>query len=479
LTRLGSVALRGVQVPSVSLVPRAADTTEAVDAADLAGGYGLVADEWQALVLEGWLGLRRDGKWSSPRCGLAVPRQNGKNGILEIRELYGLVLRGEKFLHTAHEVKTARKAFARLLSFFDNERVFPELAALVTEVRRTNGQEAIYLANGGSVEFIARSKGSGRGFTVDVLVCDEAQDLSDDALAALLPTISAAPLGNPQTILTGTPPTVNMAGEVWTRMRESAHAKQDTRLCWHEWSCERDVDLDDVANVARANPAIPTRLSLETIADERAAMDDATFGRERLGIWEAVKSAGGAVSPASWADTLDAASAADLVAAFAVDVAVDRQSAAIGTAGKRADGLVHVEVVDHHRGTGWVVGRCVELDGRHGPCSFVVDKGGPAASLIPDMKAAGLAVVEVGTGEVAASYGLFVDALAGRTLRHGPQPELDAAADGAKTRPCGDGGFAFGRKASGADISPLVAVSLAHWAAVTETGDLNPINNVW
>jgi hypothetical protein len=154
--------------PRVRLVPRGSGS-EADDACELASGYGLTPDDWQAMVLSGWLGLRRDGLWSAPRCGLAVPRQNGKNGILEVRELYGLVFRGEKFLHTAHEVKTARKAFLRLLHFFDNPRKFPELAELVKEVRRTNGQEAVVLDNGGSVEFIARSKGSGRGFTVDVL----------------------------------------------------------------------------------------------------------------------------------------------------------------------------------------------------------------------------------------------------------------------------------------------------------------------
>ena len=104
-------------------------------------------------------------------------------------------------LHTAHEVKTARKAFLRLAGFFESARQWPELAALVSEVRRTNGQEAIVLTNGGSVEFIARSKGSGRGFTVDDLVCDEAQELGTEAYAALKPTISAAPSGDPQTCL--------------------------------------------------------------------------------------------------------------------------------------------------------------------------------------------------------------------------------------------------------------------------------------
>jgi hypothetical protein len=65
-----------------------------------------------------------------------VPRQNGKNALIEVRELFGMVGRGEKFLHTAHEVKTARKAFKRLQHFFgtkpdDPGAKFPELNALV------------------------------------------------------------------------------------------------------------------------------------------------------------------------------------------------------------------------------------------------------------------------------------------------------------------------------------------------------------
>ena len=149
------------------------------DAIELATLYGLVPDEWQEWVLEGWLARTRSGKLASSQCGLAVPRQNGKNACLEIVELFKVVVLGRKILHTAHEVKTARKAFLRLRSFFENERQWPELAALVKEIRRTNGQEAIVLTNGGSVEFIARSKGSGRGFTMDDLVLDEAQTIKN------------------------------------------------------------------------------------------------------------------------------------------------------------------------------------------------------------------------------------------------------------------------------------------------------------
>lgn len=53
---------------------------------------------------------------------------------------------------------------------------------------------------------VARSVGSARGFTNVVVVCDEAQAMSDEDLEALGSATSAAPLGDQQKIYTGTPP---------------------------------------------------------------------------------------------------------------------------------------------------------------------------------------------------------------------------------------------------------------------------------
>jgi hypothetical protein len=158
----------GSQVPRRLIAPSPeggyyADHAE--DAVEYAAFYRLKADPWQATTCEAW--LRQDtvtGKWLASTWVITVSRQNGKNGALEIVELYGMAELGLKFLHTAHEVKTARKAFRRLKFFFGEQKNdpnanFPELNAMVSEVRNTNGQEAIELRNGGSVEFIARSKG--------------------------------------------------------------------------------------------------------------------------------------------------------------------------------------------------------------------------------------------------------------------------------------------------------------------------------
>src|SRR5690606_42159086 len=69
----------------------------------------LFRSEWQRYVLEHSLGEREDGRWCAFEVAVVVPRQNGKNVIIEARELAGLFLWGEKvIIHSAHQVKTAR-----------------------------------------------------------------------------------------------------------------------------------------------------------------------------------------------------------------------------------------------------------------------------------------------------------------------------------------------------------------------------------
>lgn len=453
----------------MALVPSAA-RSEADDAGFLASAYELTPDPWQGTVLDGWLGLRPDGRWAATRRGLAVPRQNGKNGVLEIDELFKMVSLGRRILHTAHEVKTCRKAFLRLAGFFENERQWPELADLVKDIRRTNGQEAIILHNGGSCEFIARSKNAGRGFTVDDLVCDEAQELTEDALAALLPTISAAPSGMPQQTFTGTPPSPTNNGEVFTRMRKEALTGHKGRLAWFEWSNDPKADLDDPQTIANANPALGIRLGWETIEDERAAMDDETFARERAGVWGA-GARRSVIDPDVWAELTDGRSQPGEPLAFGVNVSLDGKSAVIAVAGRRPDERVHVELVPccrrHGRdgggcpGTSWVADRAAELDQKWKPQGgFVLYPGGPAGAQILPMTNAGVEPVLISGRELAAACGLFYGLAIEDGLRHLGQPDLATAVDGAQKRMLGDA-WIWHMKDSATEISPLYAATLA------------------
>lgn len=341
-----------MQMPRVSLVPDFA-FSHVEDAAFLSAGYGLTLDEWQWHVLEAWLAETKFGRWAAGRCGLAVPRQNGKNGAIEVRELYGMVALGEKFLHTAHEVKTARKAFKRLQWFFgeranDPGAKFPELNRLVKEVRNTNGQEAIVLKNGGSVEFIARSKGSGRGFTVDVLVLDEAQELNDDHMEALLPTTSSAPLQNPQVIFTGTPPNPGSNAGVFKRIRSEGVSGSGNRLAWHEWSIEEPITLEQVTDKDfwyACNPSLGGRLLEEVIEQELPpTMTLDGFMRERLGFWrETADGTSRLISADDWARSVVEV-APDGVISFGVAFSYDGLRMAVAGSRKHDDG-VFVELV--------------------------------------------------------------------------------------------------------------------------------------
>src|SRR5690606_32882264 len=99
-------AKRGSQVPRVLSGPTV-ELSDYEDAVVLARGYDLPPDPWQELVLMHWLAYTPAGLWLSKRLGLAVPRQNGKNAVLEIFELHVMINLGMRVLHTAHEVKTA------------------------------------------------------------------------------------------------------------------------------------------------------------------------------------------------------------------------------------------------------------------------------------------------------------------------------------------------------------------------------------
>lgn len=455
--------------PRIRQSPRSV-SSDVDDAAFLSSGYGLTPDDWQEDVLDDWLGRRRDGRWSAATCGLAVPRQNGKNGIIEIRELFGMIALGEKFLHTAHEVKTARKAFIRIASFFENPRQYPELVALVKEIRKTNGQEAIVLTNGGSCEFIARSKGSGRGFTVDVLVCDEAQDLTDEELAALLPTISASPSGNPQVILTGTPPDPDKGqqGEVFARVRRDGESGRDKRLAWTDFGVADGPlpDVDDRDVWSAANPALASRLNIAEVVRERGLMSPERFAAERLGWWgDPSKATSTAFGPGNWEACATQQSPPEHVDAIGLAVSFDRDWASIGAASKSGE-LVSVGAVERRAGVGWLVSEAKRIQGEY-RCAVVVDGKGPTADLIPALEAAGIDLTVTNTADVLDACASLFDRVQERTISHPAHPDLDTAVVGANKRAVGDR-WAWGRK--GADISMLEAVTLAAWSATRLDG---------
>lgn len=463
-----SPLLTGAQPPRVRHAPpRVGPLGDVV--VGTARNVGLPLDIWQADVILDALSVDAvSGRWLTPRVAVSVPRQNGKGAIIEALEiafLLGVFGDARVAIHSAHEYKTAQNGFQRIASYFET---IPVLARAREEGRVKIGVSTAreFIAVTGpdgvtrTLKFMARSKGSGRGFSADLLILDEAQELSEQVWAAILPTVSARP--NAQVWLFGTPPDETMNGEVFARFRENGLAATDPRLAYFEWSPEPDADPADPAVWAQTNPAYPHRISLETIRDEFLSMDLDTFVRERLGGWDASLSY--AVIPEDTWEALVGQSDPEGRVVFSIDVNPERSRASIGVAGFLPGGdRVMVQAIENRKGTDWIVPRLKELTGRWPYVSIVVDTAGPAAALLPELKAAKVRrLVTITTGEVVQAVGGFYDAVMAGKILHPGQPVLDEAVAAARKRPLGEA-WAWQRRATDSDITPLVAVTFAHY----------------
>lgn len=436
-----------------------------LEVTELAASAGLLLDPWQADALEVALGERADGQWAARQVGLIVPRQNGKGSVLEALELGGLFLfeSCRLIIHSAHEFATSAEAFLRLLFLVENT---PDLDRLVHKVHRAHGAEGIELKDGTRIKFKTRTSGGGRGFSGDLVVLDEAYNLPDKAISALMPTMSAMP--NPQLWVTSSHPLETPESAVLRRF--CARGRKGSRgLAYVEYSA--DVDPDEVTpellaepeHWAEANPGYPDRIGDEAIEGELMIMLPGDFAIERLGIIriDLTERNAWAIPAEDWAACCDPDSEIEGRHVFALDVAEDWTWSAFAAAGRSSLGpYVHAEVVDYRPGTGWVIARAKELKARHGG-AVAIAKGSPAASLIDRLKRSGLEVIEVAIEDYARQCGQMKVAAADGWLRHIGQGELDTAVSGAARRDHGDGAFVWGRKKSDVDVAPLGAVTLA------------------
>lgn len=475
------------QAPRYCITPTVenADTRDGDVAIDLAAGYGLTLDPWQANAVRSWMRTDCNRRWCATTWGLSVPRQNGKNGALEAVELYLMAVRGLKILHTAHLLSTARKAFKRLMHFFGRERNdpaanFPELNALVVDVRRTNGQEAIELSNGGLIEVSARTSAAGRGTSFDVLVIDEAQEYEEDEQEALEPSTSASPSGQPVTIYMGTPPkTIGLRGEPFVRIRNAAVTGKSSKAAWVEHSAHGELDrmaepelaafVRDRRNWVDANPACPHRISLETIEGECEKWSPRSFARERLNMWPLPSvNKTHPITEKMWTPLLDEEPDPDApLAAIGLDMNPERTRVTI-TMSTWTERGQHLELAADapydDSGESALVAWVKERAKWRTP--VVIDAFSPARSLVPSLKAKRMKVYVLGASEFAeASMGLHDDIKFG-AVSHFGQEQLTQSILGVTREPMGKAGaWKFSRESIEVALMPTVSAACAHYGA--------------
>lgn len=401
---------------------------------------------------------------------ITVPRQSGKTTLLLAKMVHRALGFGsrQRILYTAQTRGAARMKW-------EDEHVAALEASRYRKlftVRRQLGQEAIRWKNGSKHGITSNTEKAGHGETLDEGVIDEAFAQEDDRLEqAFKPAMITRPQPQQGVVSTaGTRKSVYLRGKV-DAGRERCEAGAGDSVAYFEWSAADDDDPADPATWLRCMPALGHTISVDAIRADFESMKLPEFRRAYLNQWpDAVPDQWLVIAEDQWRRLADERSEPVGRVAFAVHVSLDRSWAAIGVAGRRADGLTHVEVIDYRPGTAWVTGRLVQLRDRWNPCGIVVDAGGPAGSLIADLEAAGLEVVKPTAGNVAHAFGHFIDAVIPSegepSLRYMPHPALDTAVAGAVTRKLGES-KAWDSKAASVDICPLVAVTNAAWGLAT------------
>jgi hypothetical protein len=433
---------------------------------DLAAKVGkslrLDPDAEQRWILDQIYAEKAPGVPSAFEVCIVGPRQNIKSSTLEIAALTDLFVIGVPLtVWTAHQFKTSRKSFEDM-----RRRIIrnPEFSSRC-KFRDSHGEEAIILHSGETIEFHARSGGSGRGFTCDRLVLDEALYLRPGDMGALLPTMITVPDSQ---VRYGSSAGFSFSGAL-RALRDRGRRGDDTSLAYVEYGAprkdcaERDCRhvygtvqgcaLDDRRLWWAANCAMWSgRITEEGMENQRKALesDSAEFMREFLSWWEEPADESTAFDLDVWGKQADPSAERGSSFVFAIATAPDRSWSAIAMAWERPDGRVQVSLADYRPGTSWAAERLAELHERWGTGPVITDTA--SRGLIDGAE-------EPSEGDQAIAHNAMYDAVIGQQVWHDNQAAMNAAVKGAQWRPMGNTQV-LDRKGS-TEISPIVAACLA------------------
>lgn len=463
---------KGRQTPTKSVV-LPYFVTKGQKAIDLYNQSGRTAQEWQELLLSDILAVNEDGLWVHTKFGYSVPRRNGKNEIVAIREMYGLI-HGERILHTAHRTTTSSSASKRLANIL-NGMGYTEIARpkngetykKAYTYSKQFGLERITLLDegGGSCDFRTRSSKGGLGEGFDLLVIDEAQEYTDDQESALKYVVTDSK--NPQTIFCGTPPTPISSGTVFTKLRQDILAGAKQNAGWAEWSVDKQSDPHDKELWYETNPSLGTVFTERSVLDEIGS-DTVDFNIQRLGLWLKYNQKS-AISKAEW-ETLKADALPELKGQLFVGVKYghDGNHVALSIAVKTKDKKIFVETVDCREvkaGNQWILGFLKKAS----VSKVVVDGANGQQLLADDMKEVGLKKPTLPTvKEIILANASFEQGIFQANISHMGQPSVEQIIGNCEKRSIGaNGGFGYKSLRDEIEVAILDSIILAYWACST------------
>lgn len=444
----------GQQTPTQSIVIPYKQT-EGKTAIELYNSTGRTAQSWQELLLFDILAFNDDGLWTHSKFGYSVPRRNGKNEILAIREMYGL-FNGEHIIHTAHRTSTTHSAWERLYDLLEKASIE------ITSSYRAYGKEHIEVAGGGKIEFRTRTSKGGLGEGFDLLIIDEAQEYQDDQESALKYVVSDSP--NPQTIFCGTPPTPVSSGTVFTKLRESSLKGETINTGWAEWSVEKESDVNDVNLWYLTNPSLGTILTERKIKDE-VGSDNIDFNIQRLGLWIKYNQKS-AISEIEWGE-LKVNTLPNLKGKLFVGISFskDGTNASMSIAIKTTNNKVFIESIDCQNvrnGDGWIINFLKKADIE----KVIIDGASRQKILQEEIKEAKIktTVILPTVTEVIMANSTFEQSIFSKNIIHMNQPSLTQVITNCEKRAIGGaGGFGYRSLKVENEIGLLDSVMLANW----------------
>ena len=440
---------------SLLLSTKNSDYKEAIELYERSGRKSL---KWQTNLLKAILSKTKKGLWVHTKFGYSVPRRNGKNEIIAMRELYGLN-KGEHINHTAHRTTTSHAAWERLLRIISRAGFKEDID--YTSLRASGREKIEFLKTGGVIEFRTRTSTGGLGEGFDLLVIDEAQEYTDDQQSALKYVVTDSQ--NPQTIFCGTPPTPVSSGTVFTKLRKKALNGETKNTGWAEWSVEEQSDIYQKELWYLTNPSLGTVFTERSVEDE-IGDDEVDFNIQRLGLWIRYNQKS-AISKVDW-DNLIVNTIPKFKGKLFVGIkyGADGTNVSMSIAVKTEDERIFIESIDCQsirNGNTWIINFLKKAD----VADIVIDGQSGQKILADEMKEFKIKAPILPTvKEVIVANSMWEQGIYQNSICHNNQPSLTKVVTNCEKRLIGSGGgFGYKSQFEDNDISLMDSALLAHW----------------
>lgn len=432
----------------------------------IAAALGTPLMPWQQLVADvaGERHPTNPRQWRYQTVIVTVPRQAGKTTLLRAVAVERALSAPRRLIFaTAQTGKDARERWKDMVSHVETSPLGPRVL-----VRRGAGAEALILPNGSEVRTFAPVPKALHGYTPHLVALDEvwAFDAAqgEDLDAAIHP--AQVTLADRQRWYISTAGTTESAYlRALVDAGRVATTDPTSRIAYFEWAAGEEFDTYDEAGWT-FHPALGHTIGIEDLRAAAETVSRGNFERSYLNRWTVTDET--VLDMDKWATHgEDADPAAELRTqqyGFGYSVAADRSSASIWGAYRDGD-TRHYRVVLTDRGSGWLATAVRDLHEAAPDATIAANGAGPARNVTDELVRAGVPVKELTAGEYATACEGFRAAFDDDLSRHDRSPALTAALRAAKTRPMGDGGWAWSHKHSTGPIDPVEAATIAGWLA--------------